>query len=176
MTTPVASQSVSDLSWTGGFILDQNSNFTDILQHLAQAFNQSPFFVHNQFSIRVIDDRLQGYFDMHSHLIGNVAYQILHGGVIASILDSIGGVATMAELYRRALAQPEKYNFDLTKTQSSRLATLDMRVDYLKPGRGKWFTTEASPLRLGNKSALMRMDLINDQHETIATAIASYSF
>lgn len=29
---------------------------------------------------------------MHPNLIGNVAYEILHGGVAATLLDSLGGV------------------------------------------------------------------------------------
>ena len=64
-----------------------------------------------------------------------MAFQILHGGVAATLLDSIG------ELWQWntyiAVQLPET----LTETikQVSRLATVDMRVDYLAPGRGKYF-------------------------------------
>lgn len=52
--------------------------------------------------MRVVDDQIEGYFEMQPELIGNVAFQILHGGVAATMLDSIGGVVAMEQLYRRA--------------------------------------------------------------------------
>ena len=162
--------------WTGNITLDQQTKLEHILQNLADAFNQSPFFVHNRLNMRVVNQQLQGYFEMQPHLIGNVFYQILHGGIIASILDSIGGVVAMSELYRRAIQQPEKFNLETTSQQVARLATLDMRVDYIAPGRGAWFVASAELVRLGNKSALLRMNLHNDQNLLIATAMASFSF
>ncbi len=38
-----------------------------------------------------------------------------------------------------------------TIKQVTRLATVDMRVDYLAPGRGKYFIARAEVLRLGRK-------------------------
>jgi len=52
--------------------------------------------------MRVVDDQIEGYFEMQPELVGNVAFQILHGGVAATMLDSIGGVVAMEQLYRRA--------------------------------------------------------------------------
>lgn len=163
-------------NWTGNFDANQQYSYMVILEQLATAFNDSPFFVQNQFRMRVVDEQIECYCQMQSHLIGNVAYQILHGGVVATMLDSIGGVSAMAGLYHRALQQPEQYDFATTIKQASRLATLDMRVDYLAPGRGEWFVTRAEILRMGGKSCVMRMNVWNDQHVLIATGIASYSF
>ncbi|MEG2723991.1 MAG: hotdog domain-containing protein, partial [Acinetobacter sp.] len=86
-------------------------------------------------------------------------FQILHGGVAATILDSIGGIAAMGELYKKAEAEelPDTIN------KVTRLATVDMRVDYLAPGRGKYFIAHAETLRLGRKGCTMRMTLINDE-------------
>lgn len=49
-------------------------------------------------------------------------------------------------------------------------------MDYLAPGRGKYFTARAETLRLGRKGCTMRMTLVNDEHKAIATAIASYAY
>lgn len=122
--------------------------------------------------MRVVDDQIEGYFEMQPELVGNVAFQILHGGVAATMLDSIGGVVAMEQLYRRAT--PEDLPDTIKKV--SRLATVDMRVDYLAPGRGKYFIARAETLRLGRKGCTMRMTMVNDEGKPIATAIASYAF
>lgn len=101
-----------------------------------------------------------------------MAFQILHGGVAATLLDSIGGIVAMGELYKRA---PAEQLADTIK-KVSRLATVDMRVDYLAPGRGQHFIARAETLRLGRKGCTMRMTMINDENKAIATAIASYAY
>ena len=109
---------------------------------------------------------------MQDYLIGNVAFQILHGGVAATVLDSIGGIVAMGELYKKA--EPDTIADTIKKV--SRLATVDMRVDYLAPGRGKYFIARAETLRLGRKGCTMRMTMVNDEGKSIATAIASYAY
>ena len=143
-----------------------------ILKQLCKTFNACPFYKHCGMNMRVIDDQIEAYVEMQPELIGNVAFQILHGGVAATILDSIGGIVAMAELYRRA--KPEDLPDTLKKI--TRLATVDMRVDYLAPGRGKFFITRAETLRFGRKGCTMRMTMVNDENKAIATAIASYAF
>ena len=122
--------------------------------------------------MRVVDGHIEGYVEMQPDLIGNLAFQVLHGGVAATLLDSIGGIVAMEHLYRRWT--PET----LTETikQVSRLATVDMRVDYLAPGRGKYFIARAEVLRLGRKGCTMRMTMVNDEDKQIAAGIASYAY
>ena len=54
------------------------------------------------------------------------------------------------------------------------MGTIDMRVDYLRPGRGERFTATSSLLRAGNKVAVARVELHNQQRDYIATATATY--
>lgn len=51
-----------------------------------------------------------------------------------------------------------------------------MRVDYLAPGRGKYFIARAEVLRLGRKGCTMRMTMVNDEDKQIAAGIASYAY
>lgn len=146
--------------------------YTQILQYVCDVFNQFPFLTHNQLYMRVVDEQLQLYTDMQAHLVGNVHFQILHGGVAATILDTIGGALAIAELFRQA----PSHERDKIAHKASRLATLDMRVDYISPGRGKYFIATAEAVRIGRKSSTIRMNLHNDQQKLVATAIASYSF
>ncbi len=53
----------------------------------------------------------------------------------------------------------------------SRMGTIDLRVDYLRPGRGEHFTS-AGVLHSGNKVAVARVEHHDGLH--IATATATY--
>ncbi len=159
-------------SWTGNIGTGSDIQLNDILEKICQAFNSSPFYLHNNMQMRVVDGHIEAHVNMAPNLIGNVAFEILHGGVAATLLDSIGGISAMAELYRNSA--PE----DMAETSKkvSRLATVDMRVDYLAPGRGQYFTARAEALRLGRKGCTMRMTMLNDEGKAIAAAIASYAY
>ena len=88
-------------NWTGNIQLGAKADHDVVLKQLCKAFNSSPFFKHCGMSMRVVDDQIEGYIEMQPELVGNVAFQILHGGVAATMLDSIGGIVAMGELYKR---------------------------------------------------------------------------
>jgi uncharacterized protein (TIGR00369 family) len=159
--------------WTNLDVTAQATDPSGVFAQLCAAFNQSPFLSHNQIEMRLNQQqRIEAYLSMHPHLLGNTAYAILHGGITASVLDSVGGINAMAALYLQGNAQlMEQINRKIT-----RLATLDLRIDYVAPGRGCFFIAQAECIRLGNKSCLMRMNLHNDQQQLIATAIANYAY
>ena len=54
------------------------------------------------------------------------------------------------------------------------MGTIDLRVDYLRPGRGKHFISAAKVVRLGNRIAVTHMELTNDEGELISTGAAAY--
>ncbi|MNC28772.1 hypothetical protein D3C75_769950 [compost metagenome] len=54
------------------------------------------------------------------------------------------------------------------------MGTIDLRVDYLRPGRGQRFTASSSLLRAGNKVAVARVELHNEDQLHIASATATY--
>lgn len=159
-------------SWTGNIKLGLNEDLNVVLQQLCQAFNQSPFYQFCGMQMRIADGEIEAYVEMNKDLIGNTAFQILHGGVAATILDSVGGITAMGELYKRAT--PE--DLEEVSQKVSKLATIDMRVDYLAAGRGLYFTARAEVLRLGRKGCTMRMTMIDNEGKAIATAIASYAY
>ena len=162
----------TERNWTGNIHLGAKVDIEVVLNQLVHAFNASPFFKHNGMTMRVVEGQIEAYVEMQDFMIGNVAFQILHGGLAATILDSIGGIVAMGELYKKA--EPETIAETIKKV--SRLATVDMRVDYLAPGRGKYFIARAETLRLGRKGCTMRMTMVNDEDKAIATAIASYAY
>ncbi|NHB58840.1 thioesterase family protein [Acinetobacter shaoyimingii] len=162
----------SQKKWTGSIQLGSKVDLSIVLNQLTQVFNTSPYFAFNGMQMRVVGDQIEGYIEMKPNLIGNISFQILHGGVAATLLDSIGGIVAMAELYRRS--EPDQLAETLKKV--SRLATVDMRVDYLSPGRGQYFIATAEVMRMGRKGCTMRMIMKNDEGKEIAAGIASYAY
>ncbi len=108
--------------------------------------------------------------DMREELIGNFMRKILHGGVISSVLDLTGGLIAFAELLKQHdFMQPEEVHRRL-----ARVGTIDLRVDYLRMGEGAFFTASGSVLRKGNKVAVIRTELCNDQKLLIAAGTGTY--
>jgi len=56
----------------------------------------------------------------------------------------------------------------------SKLGTIDMRVDFLRPGKGEEFFAHASILRIGNKVAVTRMEFKNQADDLIAVGTGTY--
>ena len=104
-------------------------------------------------------------FDMRPELVGNPSRQILHGGVISATLDVAGGFAIMLSLVGESAVTP---------TSFPNMGTIDLRVDYLRPGRGKYFIATARIVRKGSRIAVTHMELYNDSGELIATGGAAY--
>jgi len=109
-------------------------------------------------------------FSMRPELIGHYMHGRLHGGVISSVLDAAGGLAVIwavADLHSNETVEQIMQRFKA-------LATIDIRVDYLRPGIGKQFNAEASMVRLGKRIAATHSVLRNDNGTEIATANAAY--
>ena len=105
-------------------------------------------------------------FDMRPELVGNPARQILHGGVISATLDVTGGYAIMLRLYEES-KEPHK--------TFPNMGTIDLRVEYLRPGRGKHFISTGRIVRKGSRIAVVHMDLENDEGALIATGSGAYA-
>jgi len=109
-------------------------------------------------------------FAMRPELVGNYLLKRLHGGVIATALDTIGGFAVtvaIAEKYANESAEQIGVRF-------GRFGTIDLRVDYLHQGIGSRFHATAKVMRLGGRIASVQMELKNDSDLLIATGTAAY--
>lgn len=109
-------------------------------------------------------------FDMRPELVGSYLHNRLHGGVIATALDSVGGFAIAAAI-------AEKYADETAEQIAMRLGrigTIDLRVDYLNQGVGRSFRASGKVVRLGGRIASVQMELKNDADLLIATGTAAY--
>jgi uncharacterized protein (TIGR00369 family) len=108
-------------------------------------------------------------FDMRPELVGTYQHSRLHGGVIATALDTVGGFAL-------AVAIAEKHADETAEQivmRFARFGTIDLRVDYLHQGIGRSFHASAKVVRLGGRIASVQMELKNDAGVLIATGAAS---
>lgn len=108
--------------------------------------------------------------DMRPELVGHYAYGQLHGGATAAVLDAMGGFAL-------TLAIAEKFNdepADQVMHRFGRMGTIDLRIDYLQRGLGKWFEAGATVTRLGGRIGSVQMTLHADTGTLIATGAGAY--
>lgn len=115
-------------------------------------------------------DDMRMRFRMRPDLVGHYLYGRLHGGVISASLDATGGSAVMVAL-------AEKHPHESTEQvmhRFARIGTIDLRIDYLRPGLGTYFVASAEVTRLGGRVASVQMRLTNDSGTLIATGAAAY--
>ena len=110
-------------------------------------------------------------FAMRPELVGNYMRGNLHGGVISSVIDVCGGLTAFLGLQKKLRDEPVEERLQ----RFARIGTIDMRVDYLRPGLGEWFESKGYLLRTGNKVAVTRMELHNDTGELIAIGTGAYT-
>lgn len=109
-------------------------------------------------------------FVMREDLIGNIFHRTLHGGVISSVLDSVGGLTASASLMVRAAGLSD----EKVKAMFAQVGTIDLRVDYLRPGRGEQFTARGRIMRSGRKVAVVRMEMHNEDAMLVAVGTGTY--
>jgi uncharacterized protein (TIGR00369 family) len=116
------------------------------------------------------DDQVRLGFAMRDDLVGNYTRNILHGGVISATLDVTSGLMAFLGVARRIRSSSLEEKME----RFSRLGTIDMRVDYLRPGAGEHFTATARVIRSGNRIAVIYSELHNETGELLASATCTY--
>jgi uncharacterized protein (TIGR00369 family) len=114
--------------------------------------------------------RVAARLDMRQELIGHYAHNRVHGGVISAGLDAMGGLAVMAAIGARHMDESPQQRLQ----RFGKLGTIDLRVDYLRPGVGDYFKMSAEVLRLGSRVASTRMEFRGADDKLFSTAAAAY--
>ncbi len=73
-------------------------------------------------------------------LIGDIFRPAIHGGVVSTLIDATGGVAGFSMI-------------DVV----DRISTVDMRVDYLRPGLEDTVVADAEVVRMGNRVCVVHV-------------------
>ena len=107
---------------------------------------------------------------MRAEFVGHFEYNRIHGGVISAALDARGGIAVRGAIGARY----QQEDVDKRLQRFAKLGTIDLRIDYLRPGIGERFTLSASVLRLGSRVASTRMEFFADNGTLLSTGSGSY--
>lgn len=93
-------------------------------------------------------------------LIGDPDRPALHGGVLSAVADTCGGCAVWTAV-----------------GEDDRVSTIDLRVDYLRPGQPEELRCVGRVLRLGNRVGVAQITLFHPSAEDtpIAEAKGVYS-
>ena len=108
--------------------------------------------------------------DMRPELVGHFLHGRLHGGVISTTLDSLGGLALMVAIGEKHATEAA----DQVMLRFAKMGTIDLRVDFLRPGIGRHFVASAEVTRLGGRVGSTQMKLVNDEGTMIATGAGVY--
>jgi uncharacterized protein (TIGR00369 family) len=99
-----------------------------------------------------LDEVSDGFCKMsvpfREELIGDPFRPALHGGVLSAVIDTCGGAAIWTRIEK-----------------GDALSTVDLRVDYLRPGQPREFVVEGRVLRLGNRVGVAEMIAYHPGHE-----------
>ena len=115
-------------------------------------------------------DDVSARLEMRPELVGHFSYGRLHGGAISATLDGLAGLALMVALAERHADE----GTDQVMRRFGRMGTVDLRVDFLRPGLGPFFIGRAHVTRLGGRIASTQMSMLDERELLIATAAASF--
>jgi uncharacterized protein (TIGR00369 family) len=93
-------------------------------------------------------------------LIGNPSRPAIHGGVLSTLVDTCGGAAAFTQI-----------------TPPETVSTIDLRVDYLRPGEARTLVCESLVSRMGNRVASVDSKIFHPDapERLIATGKAVYN-
>ena len=115
-------------------------------------------------------ERVAARIMMTDQLVGHYAHNRIHGGVISAGLDTMGGLAVMAAIGARHMDESPLQRLQ----RFSKLGTIDLRVDYLRPGIGDHFELRAEVMRLGSRVASTRMEFLGADGKLLSTGAGAY--
>lgn len=142
-----------------------------MFQQISKVFAEIPFNRLLGLTLDTIEsDHIAMSFSMKDELIGNYLHGILHGGVISSVLDMAGGVAIMVA----AVLKRKGQSFEEIAAALGKASTINLHIDFIRPGKGETFIAKAYVVHSGNKISFARMELYNHESTLIANGTGTY--
>lgn len=115
-------------------------------------------------------EAVTGRIAMKPDLVGHFSFNRIHGGVISAGLDAMGGLAVMAAIGARHMDEAPAQRLH----RFGKLGTIDLRIDYLRPGIGEHFDLHAEVLRLGSRVASTRMEFRGADGKLLSAGAGAY--
>ncbi len=118
----------------------------------------------------ITPEQVVAHIAMKPELVGHYSFNRLHGGVISAGLDAMGGLAVMAAIGARHMDEAPVQRLH----RFGKLGTIDLRIDYLRPGIGERFELRAEVMRLGSRVASTRMEFLGTDGKLLSTGSGAY--
>jgi uncharacterized protein (TIGR00369 family) len=115
-------------------------------------------------------ERVQVRMTMRPDLVGHRPSHRIHGGAISAALDVVGSLALMASIAARHTDEPAAQIME----RFSKISTIDLHVDFLRPGIGEFFTVSAQTLRLGSRVGTARVEFFSSAGKLLSSGSAAY--
>ncbi|MBW1787913.1 MAG: PaaI family thioesterase [Deltaproteobacteria bacterium] len=93
------------------------------------------------------------FLPFREEFIGDKRRPALHGGIISALIDTCGGAAVWTHF-----------------TTQDRISTVDIRVDYLRPGPADDIIAESEVIRVGNRVGVVHTRVSPSKDKTIVFA------
>lgn len=100
------------------------------------------------------DDAITLELPFREEFVGDPIRPALHGGVMSTLADVVGGIAVWSKM----------------EDPRARVSTIDMRIDYLRPGKLETVCGEGRVVRLGNRVGVTDMRLYHPSEPAHAIA------
>jgi uncharacterized protein (TIGR00369 family) len=137
---------------------DMNKTFEAIIQFIEE---EVPF---DRYLGIKVDELREGFarlsMPFRVEFIGDKRRPALHGGIISTLIDTCGGTAAWTHC-----------------SKDDRISTVDMRVDYLRPGPDDDLIAESIVQRTGNRVSVVhtRVYSASDRETVIAEGRSVYN-
>ncbi len=119
---------------------------------------------------RLTPTHVTARIDMRRDLVGHYGHNRVHGGVISAGLDTTGALAVMAAIGARHMDESPEQRLH----RFGKLGTIDLRIDYLRPGISEYFELRAEVMRLGSRVASTRMEFLAADGKLLSTGAGAY--
>jgi len=150
-----------------------NVNFEpEFLEALREIYEDKIVFNH-WMGLKIVSIQATGivaHLTMKPDLVGHFAYNRIHGGVISAALDAMGSLAVMAAMGAKHMDELPAKRIE----RFTRHSTIDLRIDFLRPGIGDEFTIHAEAVRVGARVGNARMEFRAADGKLLSTGTAAY--
>jgi uncharacterized protein (TIGR00369 family) len=124
---------------------------------LAATLERSPYMRFLGMRVELAGDEMTAILPFAPHLVGNVMLPALHGGVIGAFLE-------MSALAQLAVREPQR-----------RLPrTIDVTIEYLRPGRALTTYARAEVVKLGRRIANVHVEAWQDARAAPVAALRGH--
>ena len=120
---------------------------------------------------RIVRGRPEVTLTKQDFMLGNTKLKVLHGGVTATVLDSIAGVAILLKM----VESDPKPDLATQLREFARVSTIDLRIDYLEPASADRFIATATVTRLGKRVANVQMLMHDGSGRCVAAGAAAFA-